>query len=263
MKGSVVTIGTVVLALALVTVGPAAGVGAPTPTPTADEEAAPFGASVSSFMQASTAEANGSVSTGMWVAEFARSNASKATMVDRRTAALEGEYEDIAADRADLLNGSDENASVADRAKAVRLLVRAETLVDAINQTETAAVEAGVNRSRLQTLRQEAGTLSGGEVAELAQGLAGPPERPPPVANATGNDAATGPNGPDGANGDEDNNASDGTNKSQNRSNGSQDGTNGSQSNQSDQDPGGDTGDGGSDGDDASGQPGAGESDAR
>lgn len=141
-----------------------------------------LGASVSAFMQASAAETRGAVDNRMFSAAFNRTDdkQAQARLVDARTRALEMRLERLRAERAALLNGSDD-LTVAERAKAVRLAARIEVLQRAINQTDTAASRAGVDNSRLQTLRQNASELSGPEIAALAGGLVDNPGQGPPV----------------------------------------------------------------------------------
>lgn len=154
-----------------------------------------LGATVSAFMQASAAETRGAVDNRMFSAAFNRTadEQAKARLVTGRTKALEMRLDRLQAERAALLNGSDE-LTVAERAKAARLAARIESLQRAINQTDTAAERAGVNSTRLDTLRQNANELSGPEVAALAGGL---------VDNSTGGPPGDGPPGKqgDGGNG--------------------------------------------------------------
>lgn len=188
-----------------------------------------LGATVSAFMQASAAEARGTVDNRMFSAAFNRTadDQARARLVDGRTKALEMRLDRLQTQRDALLNGSDE-LTVAERAKAARLAARIESLQRAINQTDSAAERAGVNSTRLDALRQNANELSGPEVAALAGGLVGDSSRGPPGAGpqgkqgeggngagapvTPGNGPPFGPqgNGTDvGADGNQSNNASD------------------------------------------------------
>lgn len=173
------------------------GTAVPTATPVANdtnESGGEFGAAISSFMQASAAETRGSVDTGMWVAEFARSNASeRPEMVTNRVGVLDRRLERLEAERAELLNASDGNVTVEERAKASRLAARIDALRDAINRTAEAAESTGVNATRLDELRTNARNLSGPEVAALARDLAG--QRGPAARGQPGD------RGPDGERG--------------------------------------------------------------
>jgi len=164
-------------------VGPVAGVATTketaTATPTANDtngSDAQFGAAVSSFMRASTADAEGSVDDRMWVAEYRRANASeRPDLVRDRTARLDRRITRLEVERDALLNDND-SVTVQDRAKAAELAARIDALRDAINTTADAAEETGVDRSRLDELRTEARDLSGPEVTRMARNLTfGPP----------------------------------------------------------------------------------------
>lgn len=136
---------------------------------------ATLGASVSGFMQASAADAEGEVEDGMFNARFDNATgAERADLVRARAGTLEQRLDDLREQRAELLNTTDgEEPSVADRAKAARLSARIDALEDSINTTSDAADRAGVDLERLDELRTNASTLTGPEVAELARGLAG------------------------------------------------------------------------------------------
>lgn len=135
---------------------------------------ASFGASVSGFMQANAADAEGDVEDGMFSAEFNNTGEERrAELVQKRAGNLEKRLESLREQRAELLNESDGEPSVATRAKAARLTARIDALEDAINTTNTAADRAGVDLTRLDELRRNASELGGPEVAELARGLAG------------------------------------------------------------------------------------------
>lgn len=152
-------------------------------------ENASVGAEVSSFMQASTAEAEGEVDDGMFKAALNRTEdpEERRQLVENRTQRLEERQQRLEERRAAIQNTGD----VRDRALAVRVAVGADHLEKSVNQTEPVAASVGVDTERLQQLRTNARNLSGGEVADLAQGLAGPPANrpaaggPPTAGNAT------------------------------------------------------------------------------
>lgn len=180
LVAALVLLGAVAPALALPALGPSvASTDAAVQTNDTNESAS-LGASISGFMQTSAASAEGEVDNGVFRAEFANaSNESKRAMVTQRTATLEQRLERLRAQRNALLNGSD-NLTVAERAKAARLATEIDELKQAINTTDDAAAEAGVNATRLERLRTEANELDGPEVAELARGLAGQGDRGTP-----------------------------------------------------------------------------------
>lgn len=136
---------------------------------------ASLGASVSGFMQASAADAEGEVEDGMFNARFDNATANqRADLVRARADTLEQRLDRLREQRAELLNSTDgEEPSVADRAKAARLSARIDALEESINTTSDAAERAGVDLEQLDELRANASGLTGPEVAELARGLAG------------------------------------------------------------------------------------------
>lgn len=135
---------------------------------------ASFGASVSGFMQASAADAEGEVEDGMFDARFENaSEERRKNLVKGRAGNLDQRLDQLREQRAELLNSTDGEPSVADRAKAARLAARIDALEESINSTSVAAERAGVNVAVLDELRQNASNLTGPEVAELARGLAG------------------------------------------------------------------------------------------
>jgi hypothetical protein len=151
---------------------------------------ASVGAEVSSFMQASTAEAEGEVDDGMFEAALNRTEdpEERRQLVENRTQRLEERQQRLEERRADIRN----SGGVRNRALAVRVAVGATQLSESVNETEPVAASVGVNTTRLEQLRTNARNLSGGEVAELARGLAGPPADVPgaggpPVGNVSEN----------------------------------------------------------------------------
>lgn len=178
--------------MALVTVVATIGVGAATPgatdatavgTPAAEANATPLGHSIASVMQASAAQAAGTVENGMWAAAYANaSNASdRRALVERRYGQLNGTLAELQAERAALQaafrNGSINRSTYLARLSAV--VGRLAALGDGIEAAGQRGAEVGVNATRLETLRSQARNLSGGEVSRLARNLSGGP--PPGV----------------------------------------------------------------------------------
>ena len=182
---------------------------------------ASLGSQLSGFMQASSAGADGSVDSGMWAAEFNTSGeADRGDLVTRRVATLENRLDRLE-DRMAAVEAAHENGTLPEPAyvaQASNLAERIDSLESAINQTETAAGQAGVNASRLSELRTNASQLKGREVARLARNLtvitppgltrgvgngppvdigppddAGPPEDAGPAGNETGRPDDAGP----------------------------------------------------------------------
>jgi hypothetical protein len=138
---------------------------------------ASVGAEVSSFMQASTAEAEGEVDDGMFEASLRRADdpEERRRIVENRTQRLEERQQRLEERRASI----ESDGTVRDRALAVGVTVGANQLEESVNETEPIAERVGVDTERLHELRTNARNLSGGEVADLARGLAGPPaDRP-------------------------------------------------------------------------------------
>ena len=166
-----------------------------TPTPTATANAtnesddAGMGTQMTAFLQSSSAAANDSVENGMWQARFDQANASeRAQLVTNRAGTLEERLAQLQA-RNETIQSEYENGSLpqpAYVAQQSQLSARIAALQTAINDTDAAATEAGVNDSRLETLRQNASELTGPQVAAVARGLGGgPPETAGPPGNRT------------------------------------------------------------------------------
>ncbi|WP_255195237.1 hypothetical protein [Halorarius litoreus] len=202
----------VVLALVVAAVPagalPAATTSAPAAQNGSNTSNATFGASVSAFMQASAANAEGEVEDGMFTARFENASEDRRPDIVRgRAANLEQRLERLRAERAELLNTTDgEEPSVADRAKAARLSARIDALENSIDTTSMAAERAGVDVTRLAELRASASELTGKEVAELARGLAGTGGPPEDAATRGGNGI---PGGPDADGSEADGNTTD------------------------------------------------------
>jgi hypothetical protein len=155
-------------------------------TPTASSSNASFGAAVSGFMQASAADAEGDVEDGMFTARFAQASAARQKALVRGRADGHAKRLDrLRAERAELLNSTDGQPTLAQRAKAARLTARINALEESINTTSVAAEQAGVDSTQLEKLRANAGNLSGREVAAIARGL-GPDAKGRPDAPAGG-----------------------------------------------------------------------------
>lgn len=179
--------------VAVVLVSPAI-VAQETATPTAnttnESNTTGMGTQMTAFAQSSSAAANDSVENGMWQAGFEQSNASEqARLVTDRTGGLEARLERLQAEN-ESIQEQYENGTLSEQAyvaRQSRLDARIDALQTAVNDTDAAAAEAGVDDSRLERLKQNASQLSGPEVAGIATGLAGgPTEMPPQAANQTG-----------------------------------------------------------------------------
>lgn len=158
-----------VVTLAAVSAGVSAGAVASQST-----DSAPLGASISSFMQASVAEAGGTVDSGLYAAKLEGSNESeRARLIQERIETLNQRVAKLQEEREAFDPAADGNVTVSERAQAARLAVRATTLLSAINETEATARQAGipVNETNLDLLRSEARNMTGQQVATVATGL--------------------------------------------------------------------------------------------
>jgi hypothetical protein len=155
-----------------------AGVGSAQTTET--ETNASFGAEVSSFMQASEAEAANELDDRMFEAALNRTTdpEERRTLLEERQQRLEERSRELQT-RREALDGA---SNVRGHAIATRIAVGSIGLERSVNETERTATEVGMNTTRLEAIRSNARELRGQEVAELARGFAGPPEgrRGPP-----------------------------------------------------------------------------------
>ena len=176
----------------------------PTATATAsttnESDTGGMGTQVTAFVQSSSAAANDSVENGMWRARFDQANASqRARLVANRTGSLEGRLAQLQ-ERNESIRSRYEDGSLPETAYVAqqsRLSARITALQTAINDTDAAADAAGVDDSRLETLRRNASELRGPRVAAVARGLGGgPPANAGPPSNRTaGPPDRTGPPG--------------------------------------------------------------------
>lgn len=138
-----------------------------------------LGAEISSFMQASSAEAEGEVDDGMFDAELNRtdSKAEKRALIEERQQRLR-ERQNRLAERRSAMSDDDTtspgaSSGVRKRALAARVNVGAAELTQSVNGTERAARAAGLETATLAEIRKNASELRGPEVADLARGIAG------------------------------------------------------------------------------------------
>lgn len=194
MKRIAVRTGVVValLAVAVLAVG---GAGATAQTDNASETD-PFGAEISSFMQASSAEAEGEVDDGMFGAAMARTDDAeeRRALIERRQERLQQRQARLEERRSHIT--AEDGPDVRDRALAAHVTVGAAQLERSVNGTERAAEAAGMNTETLEAIRTNARDLRGPEVAELARNMNGGPSSPanpgPPIEVPGGNHAGEG-----------------------------------------------------------------------
>ncbi|WP_440766195.1 hypothetical protein [Natronorubrum sp. DTA7] len=137
------------------------------------------GADVSTFMQSVATDTDRSVESRMHDSKYeAADDDRRAEIVLKRTADLEDRHAALEAKRDDLEERKDELHRGEYQARMAQLTVEIESLERSIDRAEQQANETGVDDERLADLRENAATLSGPEVAEIARGLGGPDGTP-------------------------------------------------------------------------------------
>lgn len=160
------------LAVAVLAVG---GASAATQTNDTGDRNASLGAEISSFMQASSAEAEGEVDDGMFDAALNRTDdpEKRRALVETRQKRLQQRQERLAQRRAEISDG--DAPGVKAIALATHVEVGADSLERSANETDAVAREVGVNTTVLDEIRRNASQLRGPEVAALARNVAGNP----------------------------------------------------------------------------------------
>ncbi len=153
---------------------------------TTDNESS-FGAQMSAFAQATAADANATVDSGMWTQ---RVNASenpgqavraRATDLEQRLNALENRTERLEAARA---NGTITGVAYTAQASAVH--AELANLRQQVNESARVADRVGVNVTKLDELRTAAGNATGPEIAAIARNITDAGHGPPPWAGDGG-----------------------------------------------------------------------------
>ena len=148
---------------------------------------ASFGAEVSSFMQASSAEAEDEVNNGIFVAALERTDdpEQRRVLIENQAAELEERQERLQ-QRQERLNETD---SVTRYAIATEVAVGAAELERAADRTRLVAQAGGPNATALAEIRANASEMRGQAVAEIAGSVgapagngSGPPVGMPPAA---------------------------------------------------------------------------------
>jgi len=154
-----------------------------------------FGAQITSFMQASAADVNGSVEAGVWQASVDQSAdpaseiKDRAEVLERRLESIQNRSEMLAAQRS---NGTLSKVEYVARASALRGRIGA--LRSAIEKTDRTASRRGVNVTELDRLRAQAANATSPEVAGLARNISDPAGGPPAgVGNGPPDNRSTGP----------------------------------------------------------------------
>lgn len=194
--------GVVVLVVALSVVGLALAPGVLAQTGNGSGAEGSFGAQVSSFMQSTAADTDGSIDRGMWNASVT-DGADPAAAVTGRTARLRDRLRSLQ-NRSEALAAARENGTlseVAYTARASAVHARLANLRAAVNQAATTAQRHGIEASGLAELHEMAGNATGPEIAATARNLTNAGQGPPPGVSDPGD--GTGPpadqgNGTDG-----------------------------------------------------------------
>lgn len=153
---------------------------------------------VSTFMQASAADAENTIDEGMFEAKYeSADNESREAIVLERTNELEERLEELEAERTELRERKDELHPGEYQARMTQLTVEIKSLERSIDRTEQRAAETGVDDGRLAELRENASALTGPEVAEIARGIGadGIPGNGPPDDRGSGNGNGNGDDG--------------------------------------------------------------------
>lgn len=154
-----------------------------TPTDGAAGASGTFGAEISTFMQSSTAAAEGQVEDGMFSAGLSRVDDpdERRALIERRQERLRQRQVELEERRERISEG--DGPGLRDRALAAHVAVGAAQLERSANGTERAARAAGLDTEALEEIRSNAREMRGPAIAALARNLTGGPsagERGPP-----------------------------------------------------------------------------------
>ncbi|WP_327051110.1 hypothetical protein [Halomicrococcus gelatinilyticus] len=134
-----------------------------------------LGAEISSFMQVSSAEAQGAVDTGMWVAEYNASGnqSAKQSLVDQQVTTLGRELDTLQREKQAIItayrNGN--ITRVEYKAQMSSIIGRIQSVQQAINETEPRARAVGADVRAVTALSNRTNATVGPEVAAVAQSL--------------------------------------------------------------------------------------------
>jgi len=194
----VVILGVVAIGIAT---GPVGGADAPQATNQTgeNETETKMGAQLTAFMQASAAETNDTVESGMWKAEFEQANESEqAQLATDRATRLERQVERLR-ERNQTLQQRYENGEIPEPAyiaQTSQIAGQINALQNSINDTATAAEQADIDSAPVERLKEQARNITAPEVpgvsTDLSTGKQGPPEeRGPPDDAGNGNGPPT------------------------------------------------------------------------
>jgi len=134
-----------------------------------------LGAEISSFMQVSSAETQGAVDTGMWVAEYNASDnqSAKRSLVDQQVTTLGRELDTLQREKQAIItayrNGN--ITRVEYKAQMSSIIGRIQSVQQAINETEPRARAVGADVRAISALDNRTNATIGPEVASVARSL--------------------------------------------------------------------------------------------
>ncbi|QLG50385.1 hypothetical protein [Natrinema halophilum] len=169
---------------------------------TGDSETATTNASVGTLMQASAADTESTVESGMFEAAYEHADTeNRSAIVRNRAAELEAQVDELEAERDRLRSRRDKFTRSEYQSRMAKLTVEMAGLERSIERAERRAGEVGVSESRLATLQEQASVIrqnaseqAGSNISAMARGLAGsdgPPgftTKPPADPDQPGND---------------------------------------------------------------------------
>ncbi|GAA0226351.1 hypothetical protein ACFFQF_10935 [Haladaptatus pallidirubidus] len=134
-----------------------------------------LGAEISSFMQVSTSQAQGTVDTGLWVARFnqTENRSARRALVRHHVEDMQTEL-DALQERKQSLVEARNNGDISQleyQSRMSELIGDIRSLEHGINATKPRAETVGTRVNRLQQLDNQANNVSGPEVAEVARSL--------------------------------------------------------------------------------------------
>lgn len=134
-----------------------------------------LGTEISSFMQVSSAEAQGAVETGMWVAEYnATGNQSaKRSLVDDKVTTLGKKLDSLQQEKQAIIDAyrNEKLTRMEYHAQMSGIVGRIQAVQQAINETEPRARAVGANVRAVEALGERANATIGPEVATVARSL--------------------------------------------------------------------------------------------
>lgn len=133
---------------------------------------APLGSRISGFMQQQSSQASGAVESGMWAVTFdnASDRSTRVSLVDQQTTGIQNDLDAIKAEKQELIAARErgEISQLEFQSRMSGLVGRYVSLLDAVNQTQPRAEQAGVNVSAVEKLREKAKQAAGPEITAAA-----------------------------------------------------------------------------------------------